>query len=131
MASADEAKFDGTKGATLGRTRIKVDEPLWEHVKGSEPQVDLAGYVDGARIKTVTDVPTRVTKRLWKPNEATKEYLAVYYQLEQGVRFDHDVPDVPAFVLAEGDEIPGYLKHQQASSKKAEPEETPQKVAAP
>lgn len=125
VVSADEARYDGTKGANLSRTRIKVDNPLWEHVKGSEPNIDLAGYVDKAWVKTITDVPARVTRRVWKPSEAKRDYLAAYYKLKQGVRFDHNVPGVPAFVLAEGNEISGYLEYQPEPSKSTEQKEMP------
>jgi hypothetical protein len=119
VVSADKAKFDGTSVGSLNRTRIKVEKPLWEHVKGSEPLVNLVGYVDKKWVRTITDVPTRVTKRLWKPSEARKDYLAIYYRLKQGVRFVHDVPDVPPFVLAEGDEVPGGLKPTRAPRRDA------------
>jgi hypothetical protein len=119
VVSADRARFGGSRKGALNSTRIKVERPLWEHVKGSEPLVNLAGYVDKRWVRTITDVPTRVTRRLWKPSEARRNYLVIYYKLKQGVRFVHDVPDVPPFVLAEGDEVPGGIKPTRPSRRDA------------
>ncbi|HWS90147.1 MAG TPA: DUF4157 domain-containing protein [Pyrinomonadaceae bacterium] len=88
VAEARERAFEAGTRERVPHAAARVVNPLWSHVRGSEPLIDIMGFLRGEAVILVRSVRTRVVRRTYIPSgstEATATHLSVHYELLDGV----------------------------------------------